>query len=82
MGNVWGGVVIGLIVGMFLRSVLDKVAMALVSLAFNRRVRRATEETLALLQKGLAEESRLAGAGFEDVKAPRIVVMPSKGVTH
>ena len=77
MGDVWGGIVIGLIVGLFLRSVMDKVAMALVSLAFNRRVRKATEETIALLQKGLDEESRLAGAN--DSRVARTLMMSARG---
>jgi hypothetical protein len=80
MGNVWGGVVIGLIVGLFLRSVIDKVAMALVSLAFNRRVRKATEETIALLQKGVEEESRLAGAN--DSRVSKMVMMAPSGMRH
>ena len=77
MGNVWGGVVIGLVVGLFLRSVIDKVAMALVSLAFNRRVRKATEETLAILQKGMEEESRLAGAN--DSRVAKSLMMSARG---
>jgi hypothetical protein len=69
--------VIGLIVGLFLRSVIDKVAMALVSLAFNRRVKRAMEETLTLLRKGEDVESRLAGAN--DSKVARTMMMSSRG---
>ena len=78
--DMWGGVVIGLVVGLFLTRVLDHVARALVSLAFNRRVKRAMEETLALLQKGEQEESKLAGAN--DSRVSKMVMMAPSGMRH
>jgi hypothetical protein len=54
--------------------------MALVSLAFNRRVRKATEETLALLNKGMEEESRLAGAN--DSRVAKSLMMSARGTLN